>query len=121
MAYFGATEASSVANPPRLVAGGGLYGVCGATTGLSTDPASPNNQGGSMWFYCSTNLSTDVFAADFFSDGEALGMRPGDLVNGVQFSSAGSSVQTFIGAVTAISTAGAATLSTGSMITSTYA
>lgn len=121
MAYSGATAASSVANPPRCVAGGGLYGVAGDTTGLTTAPDAPNNQGGSMWFYASTNLTTDVFAAGFFSDGKALGMRPGDLVFGVQFSSAGSSVQTFVGAVTAITTADAATLSTGTMITSTFA
>lgn len=121
MAYSGTTAASSVANPPRCIAGGGLYGVAGETTGLTTAPESPNNQGGSMWYYSSTNLTTDVFASGFFSDGQEIGMRPGDLVHGVSFSSAGSSVQYFVGAVTEISTAGAATLSTGSQITSTYA
>lgn len=121
MAYYGATAASSLANPPRCIAGGGLYGVAGDTTGLTTAPESPNNQGGSLWYYASTNLTTDVFATGFFTDGKDLGMRPGDLVMGVQFSSAGSSVQTFFSAVTAISTAGAVSVSTGSQITSTFA
>jgi len=119
MAYSGATAASSVANPPRCIAGGGLYGVPGDTTGLSTNPDSPNNQGGSLWYYASTNLTTDIVASNFFSDGKRLGMRPGDLVMGVQFSSAGSSVETFFGSITGVSTGGAS-LSTGSLVTSTF-
>lgn len=119
MAYYGTTQATTLVNPPRLVIGGALYGVNGATTGLSTAPASPNNQGGSLWFYASTNLTTDIVASNFFSDGYYIGMRPGDAVYGVQFSSAGSSVTTFFGAITGVSTSGAS-LSTGSLITSTF-
>lgn len=118
MAYYGSTQASSVANPPRLVIPGGMAGVPG-TTGLSTAPASPGNQGGALWYYASTNLTTDIVASNFFSDGYYLGMRPGDCVMGVQFSSAGSSVTTFMGAVTGVSTNGAS-LSTGSVMTSTF-
>jgi hypothetical protein len=88
---------------------------------LSTAPSAPNGQGGGLWFYSSTNATTDLVAAGFFSDGKNLGMRPGDMVQGVQFTSAGSSVITFYGAITAITTAGAASLSTGSLITSTFA
>ena len=119
MAYYGTTQASSLANPPRCIAGGALYGVAGATTGLSTAPNSPNNQGGSLWFYASTNLTTDIVASNFFSDGYYIGMRPGDFVMGVQFSSAGSSVTSFMGAITGVSTSGAS-LSTGSVVTSTF-
>lgn len=120
MAYSGTTAASSLRNPPRCIAGGGLYGAIGASTGLTTAPEAPNNQGGSLWFYSSTNLSTDVLASNFFSDGYYIGMRPGDLVIGQQFSSAGSSVQTFIGTITGVSTDGAS-MSTGGTITSTFA
>lgn len=118
MAYSGTTAASSVSNPPRMVVGASIGEVPG-TTGLSTAPASPGNQGGQMWFYSSTNLTTDLVASNFFSDGYYLGMRPGDLVMGVQFSSAGSTVTTFQGAVTGVSTSGAS-LSTGSLMTSTF-
>lgn len=118
MAYSGATAASSLANPPSLVSGK-LTGPVG-TTGLTTAPESPGNQGGQLWTYCSTNLTTDIVAAGFFSDAKALGMRPGDVVMAVQFSSAGSSAQLFIGGVVGITTAGAANLSTGCMITSTF-
>jgi hypothetical protein len=46
-------------------------------------------------------------------------MRAGDVVMGVQFSSLGSSVTTFLGAINSVSTAGAS-LSTGSLMTSTF-
>ena len=117
MAYSGSTAATSLANPPRLLIGR-LGGVVGST-GLSTDP-DRKSQGGNLWYYASTNLTTDLTASNFFSDGWYLGMRAGDMVFGVQFSSAGSSVQTFWGAITGASTAGAS-LSTGSLVTSTFA
>lgn len=118
MAYYSSTELSSVANPARLLVGGLAHTI--STTGLTTAPASPNSQGGSLYYYCSTNLSTDILASGFFSDGKNLGMRPGDAVICVQFSSAGSSVQSLLGVVTSVSTAGAASLSTGGTMTSTF-
>ena len=117
MAYSGSTAASSLANPPRLLIGR-LGGVIGSTS-LSTNPEN-KSQGGNLWYYGSTNLTTDLTASNFFSDGWYLGMRPGDMVFGVQFSSAASSVQTFWGAIASASTAGAS-LSTGSLVTSTFA
>lgn len=118
MAYSGSTAGTTLANPPRKVTEG-IAGMVG-TTGLTTAPGSPGGQGGALWTYTSTNLTTDLVASGFFSDGKALGMRPGDIVLAGQFSSAGSSVQLLIGVVVSISTAGAASLSTGSMITSTF-
>lgn len=117
MAYSGTTAATSLANPPRKLVEG-IYGNQG-TTGLSTAPGAPGAQGGALWFYCSTNLTTDLTASNFFTDGKTLGMRPGDVVFGMQFSSAGSSVQTFMGAITGVSSSGAS-LSTGSLMTSTF-
>ena len=118
MAYYSSTTASSVSNPPRLLVGQ-IASIPG-TTGLSTATATQHQQGGQLWFYSSTNLSTDILASNFFTDGQALGMRPGDVIIGNQFSSAGSSVQTFICSVTGVSTSGA-TLSTGASLTSTHA
>ena len=120
MAYSGTTAATSLANPPRNVLAAAMS-VMSGTTGLTSAPSAPGGQGGGLWYYSSTNLTTDLVASGFFSDGKTLGMRPGDLVMGVQFTSAGSSVTTFYGAITSISTAGAASLSTGSLITSTFA
>ena len=118
MAYSGATAASSLANPPRAV----IQDICSPpnTTGLSTAPtANPGGQGGGLWYYASTNATTDLTASNFFTDGFYLGMRPGDVVFGAQFTSAGSSVVTFQGAIIGVSTSGAS-LSTGSLITSTF-
>jgi len=116
MAYYGTTAASSVSNPPRKVIDG--VAQLGMSTGLTTAPAVPGGQGGSLWMYCSTNLTTDINAAGFFSDGKALGMRPGDFVMASQFSSAGSTVTLYLGVVSQITTAGAASLSTGGSMTS---
>lgn len=33
-----------------------------------------------LWIYVSTDVHTDVDAADYFSNGDALGMRVGDCV-----------------------------------------
>ena len=88
MAYQSSTAASSLSNPPRL-----MFTAMTAipeTTGLSTATNQQHQQGGQLWFYSSTNLTTDITASNFFSDGKELGMRPGDVVVGNQFSSAGS-------------------------------
>ena len=118
MAYSGSTAGSTLANPPRLVIAAGIAQTP-QTTGLSTAPAAANGQGGGLWYYSSTNLTTDITASNFFSDGFYIGMRPGDVVMGAQFSSAGSTVTTFMGAITGVSTSGAS-LSTGSLMTSTF-
>lgn len=118
MAYSGSTASSTLANPPRKL----MDGIAGnqGTTGLTTAPNVPGGQGGAVWVYNSTNLTTDLVASNFFTDGKYLGMRPGDIVMGAQFSSAGSSVTTFMGVITGVSTSGAS-LSTGSLMTSTFA
>jgi hypothetical protein len=87
---------------------------------MVTTPGAPGGQGGSLWFYSSTNLTTDVTASAFFTDGKQLGMSPGDVVINVQFSSIGSSVELLIGVITGVSTSGA-TMSTGAAMTSTFA
>lgn len=118
MAYSGSTAGSTSANPPRKLMDG--IAANQGTTGLTTAPNVPGGQGGAIWVYTSTNLTTDLVASGFFTDGKSLGMRPGDIVMGSQFSSAGSSVTTFMGVITGVSTSGAS-LSTGSLMTSTFA
>ena len=128
MAYYGSTQASSIANPPRLLTNplATNSAIAGSTEYLSTQGSTaannanaPGGGGGQLWFYASTNLTTDLVAANFFSDGFYIGMRAGDIVQGAQFSSLGSSVTTFMGAIVSVSTAGAS-LSTGSVMTSTF-
>jgi hypothetical protein len=128
MSYYGTTQLSSLANPPRqLIAPFATNpALVGSTEYLSTqgstaanNPNGPGGGGGGLWFYASTNLTTDLTAANFFSDGFYLGMRAGDVVMGVQYSSLGSTVTTFQGAIVSVSTAGAS-LSTGSLMPSTF-
>lgn len=129
MAYFGSTQLSSIANPPRQVGGGFAgYGVAvtGSTNYLTTQGSTYANSGNpayggpgpNLWAYASTNLTTDIVAANFFTDGFYIGMKAGDILMGSQFTSLGSSVITFTGTIVSVSTAGAS-LSTGSLITST--
>lgn len=108
MSYSGSTAASP--NPAICVSG--------AMTRGSTVLTGNSKQ---LWMYNSTNLTTDLTAAGFFSDGVALGMRPGDLVIGTQYTSAGSSVISFTSVVASVTTGGAASLSTGGTMTSTFA
>ncbi|HEY9064718.1 MAG TPA: hypothetical protein VIO33_07015 [Burkholderiaceae bacterium] len=128
MSYYGTTQSSSLANPPRqLIAPmANNPALSGSTEYLSTqgstaanNPNGPGGGGGGLWFYTSTNLTTDIVASNFFSDGFYLGMRAGDVVMGSQYSSLGSTVTTFIGSIVSVSTAGAS-LSTGSLVTSTF-
>lgn len=128
MAYFGTTQLSSVANPPRqLVSPLAVNPVLtGSTQFLSTQgstaanyPNGPGGGGGSIWSYVSTNLTTDLTAANFFSDGWQLGMKAGDFVMGAQFTSLGSSVIGFTGIIVSVSTGGAS-LSSGALMTSTF-
>lgn len=108
MAYFGSTASSSVANPPRQLLSASIN-AAGASTGLVPQAilASPNGQGGSVWYYCSTNTTAEVVASNFFTDGKYLGMRPGDLVMGVGFATSGTSGVGWMGVVSQVSTSGA--------------
>ena len=108
MAYSGATAASSVANPPQCISQPLTRGTS-ALTGNKPQ----------LWLYSSTNLTTDLTGANFFTDAWYLGMRPGDIINGTQYTSAGSSVISYQGSIGAVTTAGAA-LSTGGTMTSTF-
>jgi hypothetical protein len=112
MSYKGTTEASTVTNPPMRIASG--LGAC--VQGSSS-------VGGSLglWLYSSSNLTTDLTEAGFFSDAKSLGMKMGDIVLAVQQSSIGSTAVLLVGTVAALTTAGTAAISTCSMITSTYA
>ena len=117
MSYSGSTASSSVANPPAKVTQG-IAAYDRSSTALST--AIPGvKQGASLWLYNSTNKTTDMTVANFFSDAYDIGIRPGDIVMGIQYSSAASSGVLFFGGITGVSTSGAA-LSTGCTITSTF-
>ncbi len=109
MSYAGTT--STAPNPPVCLTGG--LGV-----GRGSSAITGNNR--NVWYYISTNLTTDLTGANFFSDGWYLGMRPGDMVLGTQYSSLGSSIMTFQAAITSASTAGAGIGSTNSIMTSTF-
>ena len=127
MAYLGSTELSSVANPPSLIAG--IMGaspdvrITGGSTYLtfnnynqsSTATSRPGFQGGGrLWHYFTSDVTTAVLNAGYFTDAGALGMRPFDailiLACGTSNSTASVARLTYI---TSITTAGAASVSSG--------
>jgi hypothetical protein len=107
MAYNGSTAASSIANPPILIA----KGVGGGVNTLSTQ-----GTGSGVWLYNSSNGSTEFMAAGYFTDGSALGMRSGDLIMGVCCT--GSSANVYMGCLTVVASSGANISSTGGGLSS---
>lgn len=64
--------------------------------------------GTSVWTYASTDVHTDVDAADYFSNGDALGMRVNDVVMVIKTSA---TIGATLHVVTAVTAGGAATVS----------
>lgn len=109
MPYSGATAATSVANPPVQIA---------RAMGGTLNTTSTGGGGGGLWFYASTNSSTDWFStANFFTDAYYLGMRTGDVM--IVTGATGSSAYLAVGLVGAVTTAGAALSSSGGFLSST--
>lgn len=126
MAYLGSTQLSSVANPPVLIMGGRAIdpripgtGTTGSTIYMtnawqaSTSVYAEGRAfGGQVWGYWSTDNTTAVAGAGYFTDAGPLGMRPGDLIMSVGWAGVTGTMITRLLTVQSISTAGAATLST---------
>lgn len=76
----------ATSNPPYIIAGNGITGP-------------------SIWYYSDGDVDSDVDAADYFSDGDARGMKVGDIL--FHYDTAGVMTPFFVSAVTA---GGAATV-----------
>ena len=128
MAYLGTTEASSVSNPPVRIWGGMGAGADARITGgstlyisghLSTARGSFGQQG---WIYHTTDMTSAVLAAGYFTDAGKLGVRPGDLFIFVaQGTTVGSSQMLRLAVVSSVNSTGngAAAFSTASVIQGT--
>lgn len=121
MAYFGTTAGSSVSNPPVLVSRlAGARTVLG-TSGTTAWSSAVTRAGGlGIWQYISTNLTTDLAGAGFFTDGKQLGMQVGDVMLAVQYTSAGSSFVSAWGVLTTTNSSAGWNLTTGGTVTSTH-
>lgn len=84
--------AYATSNPPALV-------------------ASQVGGGANIWLYSSADVDSAVNAADYFSNGDALGMKVGDIVNVIDTTTPKGSFH-FVSAVTA---GGAATTGFGAV------
>ena len=78
-------------------------------------------EGGGVWSYTSSNLTTDLTSASFISDAADLGMRNGDILISATYSTQSSTGHTLVIGMIAFDSTSAASLSTGGTITSTFA
>ncbi len=115
MAYNGSTAGSTAANPPIL-----MFSAMGGKVlnNGSTINGAGGGAGAQMWLYTSTDSSTAPFAANYFTDAKALGMRGGDVV--LQVGATGSTLGVALSVLGTVSTAGAAYGSSGAQISSTF-
>ena len=110
MSYSGSTASSP--NPPRCL----IPAMSGPLAANSTSVAN----GSQLWFYNSTNLTTDMTASNFFTDAKYLGMRNGDVLIAATYSTQSATGHILVvGMITGVSTSGA-NLSTGGSMTSTF-
>lgn len=114
MAYSGSTAASSAANPPMMI---GPSAIGGRFAANSTSVYA----GARLWFYNSSDGSTVLQGAGYFTDGKKLGMRVGDVLLAVCAATQSSTDHILVAGilVTTDSTAGW-NLSTGGTMTSTF-
>lgn len=132
MAYVSSTAASSVANPPILLARGMgqitstsanlLYSTGTTDTSTSSVTFGALTGGIGIWYYASSDPSTTIIGTrGYFSDGQQLGMRNGDLIFMLAPSSGGSTATVLLG-ISALATTNASSgfsLVTGTQILST--
>jgi len=81
-----------------------------ATTNPPTQLVQGLAGGPAIWHYSSADVDSDVDAAGYFTNGDALGMNVGDVVH--VFDTAGVMTYMFVSAVTA---GGAATVAAGTV------
>lgn len=121
MAYSGSTALSSVQNPPRQISLGlaPMFNTAGNITGSTLQTTSAFSGGTNLWFYASSDPSTGLQLAGYFTDGLALGMRNGDAIINIVQTSLGTSPTLGIGVLmTTNSTAGFNVASAGLILSS---
>lgn len=109
MTYYGTTAASTNSNPPRLLVErlGGLAASTQLSTAVGGGMSPYRMQAGGLWIYNSSDPVATVKGANYFSDGDRLGMRPGDVVISVYWTTLGSSQTVSMNVVNSVTTNGA--------------
>jgi len=122
MAYSGSTAATTAQNVPvgLLPNATPTYGAAGQILGSSLQTTAAFAGGGfQIWKYNSSDASTLLQGAGYFTDGLALGMRIGDILIHARQSSLGTSPTMVMGVlVTTDSTAGFNIASAGAIASS---
>jgi len=117
MSYAGTTAASSLQNVPSNL----IPAMSGpkATSSADSTAITPRNR--SLWFYNTSDATSVLCTAGYFTDGKQLGMKHGDAMLGVSwttFSATGS--YTFLGMLYSSNSTAGFNLSTDSMVSSSF-
>lgn len=112
MSYSGSTAATP--NPPRSL----IPALSGPGAANST---SVFKRSGQLWFYNTSDPSTALCNAGYFTDGKVLGMQPGDAMIAVCASTESSTGHVaVVGVLGSTLSTGGFNLSTGGAVTSTF-
>lgn len=112
MSYSGST--ATTPNPPICI----VPNISGGAQN-STSVYARTRQ---LWFYNTSDGSTDLMTASYFTDGKQLGMRVGDALIAVCASTESSTGHiSVVGVITTTSSTAGYKLSTGGAMTSTFA
>jgi hypothetical protein len=88
---------------------------------LAANSTSIARRGSQLWIYNTSDLSSQLCTAGYFTDGKALGMGLGDIIQGVCWTTQSSTgCVTFMGALFTTNSTAGWNLSTDTMITSTF-
>ena len=110
MSYAGTT--ASTPNVPVNISAANIWGT------RSTDVVTSTNINGfGLWRYNTTDGSTELISTTYFTDGQALGMKEGDIIFGSI--DTGSSVHMYAGIIGVVTTAGCGIASTNGYLSST--
>lgn len=117
MAYAGTTASSSLQNVPRCL----LPQMSGPKATSSADSTSVMPRNSNVWFYNTSDATSVMCTPGYFTDGKGLGMRHGDLMMGVSWSSyAATAALSFWGMIGATNSSAGFNLSTDTMLTSSF-
>lgn len=113
MAYQGTTSTGVVPNPPRVLIGSQGSTVAPASTSVAAGKA--------LWWYQSTHALSDITGVGFFTDGDRLGMKTGDVMIAPTWTTqSGTGHILVIGMLFSSNTTAGFNLTTGGSITSTF-
>lgn len=117
MSYAGTTASSSLQNLPRVL----IPQISGPKATSSADSTAITPRNSNLWFYNSSDATSVMCTPGYFTDGKQLGMRHGDVMMGVSWTTySATGTYTFLGMLYSSNSTAGFNLSTDSMVSSSF-